>query len=297
MTFGWGVEDDQSYPAILEQKLNEEAHRIKDYNRVEVINAGFTDGFTLDSYYLYYKEIAGKFKPDLVILNFFPYNDIAELMDSTWEKVDSENLPTKIVSSTHRAENGYIVSRKKTNWKFEIPILRNYHLGIMFLNALEKGAPDLVNKIKKLVQVSDLKEEIDQNTRSNCVYTVIQKNCPERLWLNFDKAKLLLSRIKELAKQNKQSLIVTIMASPDQAVPLSTKPDRSSQIETAQPQKYFRDFFKEQGIIFDDLLPVLTPQSKAEQLFFKQDGHLTREGNQEVAAAILKFLEQNKNNY
>jgi lysophospholipase L1-like esterase len=293
MTFGWGVEDNQPYPALIEKYLNSPAPPIGNYKKVETINAAFTDGFTVDDYYLYYKEIASKFKPDLVIVNLFPYNDISDLMERSWEKVDSRGYPEKIVSTTHYAKDGYLISKKKTNWKLEVPILRRYHLGILFMNALEKGAPGVVAQIKKALNIYEGKEPVSVEERLSCIYSMQETNCSSLLWPNFDKAKFILRGFKELARANNQELLVTIMASPDEAVPLSEKADREKLLETIQPQKYFKDFFKEEQINTLDLLPTLS-ESKAQRFFYKQDGHLGREGHDQVAKEIVRYLRKAK---
>jgi len=293
MTFGWGVEDNQPYPTLVEKYLNDLKPLPGNYKNVEAINAAFTDGFTVDDYYLYYKEIGSKFKPDLVVVNFFPYNDISDLMERSWEKVDNKGYPEKIVSTTHYVKDGYLISKKKTNWKLEVPILRRYHLGILFMNALEKGAPGVVAQIKKLLNIYEGKEPVTTDERLSCIYSMEQTNCPSLLWPNFEKAKFILRGIRDLARENNQELLVTIMASPDQAVPLSEKADREKLLETIQPQKYFKDFFKGEEINNLDLLPTLS-ESRAQRFFYKQDGHLGREGHDQVAKEIVRYLRKTK---
>ncbi len=290
MTFGWGVEDDQTYPALVEKYLNDSGVGGK-YSKVETINAGFADGWSIDDYYVYYKEIGSKFKPDLVIVDFFPYNDISDMMEQVWEKVDSKGYPEKIISTTHKVEGEYLVSRKKTNWKLEFPVLRNYHLGILFMNALEKASPETVRKIESILGISHEKELVPIEERLSCIYSMIEKNCPAVLWSNVDKAKLILTGFKEVTKENNHELLVTIMASPDQAVPLSEKKDRLKLLTSSEPQKYFREYMDKEGIRYLDLLPVLS-EGNAQRYFFKQDGHLNKEGHQQVAREIVKFLQE-----
>lgn len=293
MTFGWGVEDHQNYPALIEEYLGRKGAIKSEYTKVETINAGFADGITLDTYYLYFKEIGNKFNPDLVIVDLFPYNDLSDLLDHAWEKTDDKGYPTKISSLTQKVEDGYLVGRKKTKWKYEIPLLRNSHLGILFLNALEKGSPETVGKIKKTLHISEEKEPFTVAERLECLYTMIPKYCPSSLWSTFDKAKFIIKGLQELTKEKKEELLVTIMVSPDQAIPLSEKENRLMLLSTIEPQKYFKDFLKEQGIAYLDLLPALS-QKKAQNFFYHQDGHLNSLGHKIVAEEIVKYLSYTK---
>lgn len=297
MTFGWGVENKETFSSVLEAKLNEPVHRVKEYKKAEVINAGFTDGFTLDSYYLFYRDIGSLYNPDLVILNFFPYNDISELIDSNWVKTDSKGMPEKIESKTHYVRDGYLTSRKKSNWKFEIPVLRNMHLGIMFMNALDSGAPKIVEKIKKAVNISDAKEELNLEKKLSCIYSLLERDCPLEMRQSIDKTKLLILEIRDIAKSKNQSLIVTMLASPDQTIPLSKRVDRVLELVNPRPQKFLSDFLRENGILHFDLLPSLSVPDRAERFYFKQDGHLNSEGHRQVGLSLLEFLEKSAKSY
>lgn len=292
MTFGFGVEDNENYPFLLEQELNNYAKSKKIEKKFEVINAGFTDGTTLDSFYVYLKEIGMQFNPDLIILNLFPYNDFSDLTEMSWEKTDEKGYPTKIVSLKEKVEDGYIASRKKTNWKYEIPFFRNSHLAILFFNALEKGSWNTVLKIKKILGVVEEKEEFTLEERLKCIYSTKFDDCPSSLLKAVDTSKFLFQGFKEFSKEKNKDLLVTIMPSPDQAVPLSKKEEKEKILPEAQPQRYFRNFFKEEGVTFLDLLPTLSQQN-AQKFFYLRDGHLNKEGHLEVARTLFKFVQLN----
>ncbi len=63
-TFGWGVEDDQTWPARLEAIAHAAGHP-----EVEVINAGQPGYTTLQGRWLW-EEVGRDYRPDLVILGF-----------------------------------------------------------------------------------------------------------------------------------------------------------------------------------------------------------------------------------
>ena len=75
ITFGRGVDDEQTFAYLLPGLLN---GKYQDKN-LEVINAGYYDGYSLDSYYVYLINEGLKLEPDLVVLNFFAWNDICQV--------------------------------------------------------------------------------------------------------------------------------------------------------------------------------------------------------------------------
>jgi lysophospholipase L1-like esterase len=69
--WGYGVEQDENFAAVLETQLNEAGHA------VEVLNFGLT-GYGTDQDYLAYLELARAYEPDIVILAFYE-NDVLEV--------------------------------------------------------------------------------------------------------------------------------------------------------------------------------------------------------------------------
>ena len=63
-TFGWGVDDNETWPARLEDYLRASGH-----DNVEVINGG-QPGYTSHQGVRFWNEIASEYEPDLVILGF-----------------------------------------------------------------------------------------------------------------------------------------------------------------------------------------------------------------------------------
>ena len=65
LTLGWGVNQEQTYPSLLEQELNRQSGR----GKYEVINAGVGNWNTVQEVKFYWEE-GYKYKPDLVILGY-----------------------------------------------------------------------------------------------------------------------------------------------------------------------------------------------------------------------------------
>jgi lysophospholipase L1-like esterase len=70
MTFGWGVQAEETYPRILERTLNAQTRLSDASRRFEVINAGVGNYNTAQEV-SYFKERGVLLDPDMVILGFY----------------------------------------------------------------------------------------------------------------------------------------------------------------------------------------------------------------------------------
>jgi len=77
-TFGYGVEQDETYSVELERRL-----RARDVP-AEVVNAGFASGFTLDTEYLFAREVAARWQPSDVLIGVCLDNDLSDLDLTLW---------------------------------------------------------------------------------------------------------------------------------------------------------------------------------------------------------------------
>ncbi len=92
-TFGWGVGDDESYPARLEARLQEEG-----YPNVEVINAG-QPGYTSFQGRWLWETVAYRYQPDIVLLGFVvqdarkaQYSDLSQALQTGSAEFFKRNL-------------------------------------------------------------------------------------------------------------------------------------------------------------------------------------------------------------
>ena len=102
-TFGYGVQQKEVFSGELQRLLD------PDRRRIEIINAGFAGGFTLDTEYLFTREVAAKWNPDLVLVGVCLSNDLDDLDITTWRisdgglasvgKKNSMNVPLWIKES------------------------------------------------------------------------------------------------------------------------------------------------------------------------------------------------------
>ena len=93
-TFGWGLSESETYSGLLESLLQ---NHFKDSLRVEVINAG-VNAWSYPQIYVYLKDVAIKYDPDMVILadanlwTQFSQNVSSEFVSEMMKKVWLKNL-------------------------------------------------------------------------------------------------------------------------------------------------------------------------------------------------------------
>lgn len=219
MTFGWGVDDDKTFPALIQNYLN----GLGLPKNIEVINAGFADGYSPDSYYAFLLDQGLRLEPDLIILTFFPFNDIPDLLEMEWTKTDEDGYPLAVRSLDRTVKNGYQVFRKKTEWKFEIPILKNSHLAMLLFQAMERNTPQAVLVIKKVLNVQNPPNRTSLEEVAACLYA---QSCDDKFDKLFEQTRFLFKGFKEQAEKNNIEFLTLIIPSPDQAKPLSEKLSR-----------------------------------------------------------------------
>ena len=88
-TFGLYVNNSETYPALLEKMYVEDGHK------VEVINAGFADGWSPDEHYAWLVNEGLKFEPDVIVYGFYIGNDIDWINEKGWAELDKRGLPIK----------------------------------------------------------------------------------------------------------------------------------------------------------------------------------------------------------
>jgi lysophospholipase L1-like esterase len=86
-TFGWGVEDQEAYPAVLEQRLNAQGGLSRGGGFVEVINAGII-GTGTGEQALWYDLWVRQYAPSIVVLSVFP-NDVDDDSRGAFFEVDA----------------------------------------------------------------------------------------------------------------------------------------------------------------------------------------------------------------
>jgi len=277
-TFGWGVEDNETYPARIEKIVANEHHR----NDVEVINASFAAG-SPDIYYLFIKERGLQLKPDLILIGFFVGNDIVdrrEFVQVEWTKTDREGLPLQIKSLDSEVENGrWVKKQKRRQLIYRLPILRNSHLFHLLVSS-GRG-------LKRL-----LKSESERLLETFNPY-IYDATYSERTRAAVQRTQTLFRAMAKLAASQKVPLAVIMIPAREQvhAEQLHREVRRSRDLD--KPQRVFGAFFDAEHIPYLDLLPGLRAKAQGNEFYFRYDLHWNAKGHEFAAGTISTFLVDN----
>ncbi len=142
-TFGVYVEDDEVYPALLENFLQDRGFP------VQVLNAGYADGWSPDEHYAWLMDRGFAFSPDLVVYGFFIGNDVSDICKPCWRDLDERGLPRRMVNANVYVDAfGRVRSRVLDShtvgheWIMRFPLLRESHLLVRLSRRLEDLARD-----------------------------------------------------------------------------------------------------------------------------------------------------------
>lgn len=272
-TLGWGIEDDEAYPAQLERILAQE-HRRTD---IEVINAGFAAGYSPDTYYLFLKERGLKLRPDLILIGFFIGNDIDHrgAFEHVWVKTDENGLPLQIKNVEGEVEDGRWM-RKHKQLVYRLPVLRDSHL-FHLLVAAGKGTKRL------WAGEAAVGEEAINPFTYKPVYA-------ERTEAMVRKTKVLFRAMARLTAEAQVPLAVIMIPAREQVYADRLPPGLQDGQDWEKPQRIFAEFFRQEGIPYLDLLPSLRAQAAKSEFYFRSDMHWNARGHEVGARIISAYL-------
>lgn len=280
-TWGWGVEDNKTYPFQLNNLLKNTYKK-----SIEVINAGYADGFSPDSYYVYLKKRGLKLDPNLVILQFSIINDISDLSETVWEKTDPNGYPEKI-SSCCRTVDDNTLRYKQIELKYRYPIFRESQLFVFLADILQKN----------IIKYSDTSFFFDpkRDMHKGCE---LDPDCIYLFYPEEQKIKKILLEISHILSERHIPFVVFLI--PHEA---QLYPERFSKYYDFQKpptdnltflQKRLKVFFKENNITYLDAFDSLDSQRQRGDPYFVQDAHFNDLGNEILAEALANYIVENK---
>lgn len=276
-TEGFGVEQNESYPIILDSLVN------KEYN-VEVFNAGI-GGYSPDTEYIYLKELITIVKPDIVLLGFYVGNDIQDITKNAWV-VDDNKMPVNITSEIMMVKDNKLFLKDKgiythtTKLKIYLKhyinliLLRWSHTYIWIQNKRFGSAyPDLEGVSSLIeVQTEDIKSA-------------------------WEKTKMLIKAMHNISQENNASFQIIIIPSR-----LQVNPKEWSFVE-----KNFQNYKPKNDLVQEELvklcheekincIDVLPEFKKNNQTLYRTltDIHLTKKGHSFLAEIISERIRLNK---
>ncbi len=280
MTYGFGVEMNQSYAKALENILNKRENNPR-RREFQVFNTGFANGYSLDSYYLYLKSHAMKaYDPDIVIIGFFVYNDVTDLSLNVWE-VDANALPTKITSPYYDVDSEHRLRSAKRTLK----ILKND-----FVKSVYEG---LLTRSHLFIFV---KAQISKRLTISKSNRIFDTSYNEEIALDWEKNKKLLDAINQLVKERNAKLMVVALPVRfqirDEEWVLYEKQIGANLLNRTRPNDELQVYAQQHNITFIDVYERFRREDQSSPLFLPIDGHFNKKGHQIVAEEIYGQAKQ-----
>jgi hypothetical protein len=271
-TMGWGVNETDAYPRVVEKLLNQN----DPHTKIETINAGFAGGEP-SGYYQYLKYSAFDLNPDIVVIGFFLGNDITGEKDIRWTKVSPDGLPDKTQSDGSYVDKEGMLRFRTMPLRYQFPIVSDSNLFILLM--------------KKLFVPTNQKAQEDSQQLEVCLHI---KDCryldPQR-----DRVKKLFIAMKKLTDEKGKKLLVVLIPTEYEAYP--EKESKYGMVITLTPQQRksvsdeFGAFFTQNNIDHLDLRPEFLKYLSVET-FIPYDIHWNPLGHQIAAQAISEKLQE-----
>ena len=264
---GWGVEHNQTYSEVLQEKLNREG------KKVDVLNTAVT-GYSPILEYLYLREKGLQYEPDIIILNV----DMGDVQGDDYQtklaKIDEKD---KIIG-VPPAKDGFLMFLYKKS-----KVIKLLEAPLIILDSKLKG------KVKESEHFYDLDYDAYMLTRGG-----IEKEEAERYYATVFKH---IKLIQELSEENNIKLIITTYPYGHQVSGEEWAKGRHNfgfeqeKVYSSLPNEILADFAEENNIAFISMFPDFK-ESETFPLYFPYDGHFNEKGH-ELAAEIL-FREMKK---
>ena len=271
-TWGWGVNNNQAFPQILESRLP----------RTEIVNLGVS-AFGLRQEFDYLKLEGLLYQPDIVILALCQ-NDIYRDGQSPQEKFRAMAAPRQ-----KRAASGFTGPLKA--WLSERVAL--YRLVQQAINT----SPSLV----KTLVVLGLKEELLGFEGLDPNLMPAMRNYPPRLQSSFDATEAELLEVRDWLAQRKIRLILALIPALQAVEPRAFRHSIAYTVfapddfELDKPYRNLEAFAHANGIEVINAYPALKRRAEAgASLYLRNDVHFNAAGHEAFAAEILAHLQRSE---
>jgi hypothetical protein len=205
-SFVSSMEDDNAnaWPQVMQSILNTNSQK-----KIEVINAGFHDGYSPDAYYAYLRGEGLRLQPDLVVLGLYLQNDVGDLKTNQWPKLDEKGLPLKVVSDWRRIDSQGRQQDGFPPLRYRYSYLKESHLWILFADWIDHYIPWLFHPKDEAKRYSDLINWF-YLTYSNCIF---KPDCFSNFTIEFNKLLSLLKGTSELLQETNISFLIVFQPS------------------------------------------------------------------------------------
>jgi hypothetical protein len=277
-TFGWGVEDTDTYAFRLQQAL---AKRFPGRS-VEVINAGFAACYSPDTYYLYLKNEGLRLNPDLVIVGVFVGNDLDSnaAFENEWVEQDAAGLPLRIRSRESQVVGNLLLPRE-IPFRYRAPLVSRLHVFQAVADVWWELRPRLFGAAHV---VSAALHAAQDDERVPFMYRLTYA---ERTEAVMQRVRTMFLGMKRLA--DSASIPLSFLVIPDR-VQLADDAFAGLPAEVGKPQRLLRELFEREGLGYLDLLPWLKTAAATRTIYFPGDAHWNVLGHELAAERLSEFV-------
>ena len=269
MTWGYGVEKEETFSEVLQQKL-----KAKGIN-ADVINAGATS-YSPTLEYLLLKNKGLSYQPDIVILNL-DMSDIQDDYNYNQERAEFD-------------QDGNIVRvsgiKGQTTFLFK---LRNK----MQINRFIADKVSLIDS--RFATKKETQNTIPQGDPKTDRYAILRDMPVQDEVEHWDRTFHYISLINELCKENNITFILNLYPYAVQISPdewslgrhlFGFSPDT---VYSDAPQQKLKKYAEKNDIIYVEMLEPFQ-ESSIFPLYFPYDGHINREGHKLAANVLFSAL-------
>jgi hypothetical protein len=258
-TWGWGVEQEETFCGVAAREMK----------NTEFINLGQA-GYGTVQEYLLFKKLGIKFSPDFTVLAFF-VNDV-------YDNYDAGSLKKPLF----RLEGGNLVLKRRPK-PFKSAINHFLQKNFLLYNFIDYRFA-MLKQLTKRFNVIDVPEDY------------FYKNYLEKTSAAWDLTDAFLIKLNEETRHR-----LLIMYIPDRLQieketyhkMLTALNLEEKKIDVLHPNKILKRFSEDHGIPFLDLTPFFRKANeKGVPIYFKRDGHLTKEGNELVGQQLREKIEK-----
>ncbi len=279
-----------TFPRLLEQQLN--ARRTA--ARVEVISAGVS-GYGTASEVLYFEHEGKRYQPDVVLLAFYPGNDVKNnsptLEDTLKPVYGADGTLEKVMGDAPR--------RRETGWRGLLARAAAYHY---FRQLLLLRHPQLAHTLIAhgwlRGEALRKKPERDGIPVDYGVYATVVEPEWQDAW---DRTAALLARLQHAVEASGARLAIAVISSRDQVYPAwwqevvaQHPPMRGHTWDLDAPQQRVETWCAEHGVPCVAVAPMFraAASTSAEPLHFHHDGHWSAAGHRLAASVLTDFLQR-----
>lgn len=276
--FGHGVEYNESFLTVLEDKLNKNFT-----DSIEIIKAG-TPGIGPQAYLNILEKEGLKYSPDMVLVCIFIGNDINDIRLSASPPSVSDSIRIK-APDQHKQVSATVKEGKSTTAIKDF-LRRHVHLYSFVVDRLKS-----IPSISRFLQMNNLASGLI----GGYVIDILKKDYSNEYKAKWDEAFNSLMKMKEL----NSNMIICIIPSREQidslrlSKALAQLGYNKEDIDIEHPNRLIKEFCVANGLLCIDMLPSFRKAS-GKQLYFEIDPHFNKEGHKLAADVIYNELIINK---